>query len=103
LFVATRRTKEIAIRKTLGATSFDIVQLLLWHFSKPVLLANLIAWPAAFVLAQEWLAGFEYRISINPLIFITASVVALMIAWLTVGIHTGRVAGTKPGLVLHYE
>ena len=59
-FTAERRTKEIGIRKVLGASVRDIVRLLVWQFSRPVIVANLIAWPVAFWLMRDWLDGFRY-------------------------------------------
>lgn len=102
-FVTERRTKEIGIRKVLGAGIRDILQILLWQFSKPVLIANLIAWPIAWYLMSDWLNGFEHRISMNPFLFIGVGVIALMIAWATVIKHTTKVARTNPIKALRYE
>lgn len=107
-FSAERRTKEIGMRKVLGASVLDIVRLLVWQFSRPVLLANLIAWPVAFVLMQRWLGGFRYAISLtSPLVFLGifggAGLVALLIAWATTGGHAYRVARGRPGRALRYE
>lgn len=107
-FSAERRTKEIGMRKVLGASVMDIVRLLVWQFSRPVLIANLIAWPSAFLLMQRWLAGFRHAISLtSPLVFLGlfggAGVVALLIAWATTGGHAYRVARGRPGRALRYE
>jgi len=102
-FSAERRTKEIGIRKSLGASTQQIVKLLVWQFSTPVLIANLIAWPAAYLLMQRWLEGFVYRIDLNPLLFIGASLAALLIAWATVSLHAVRAAMTRPALAMRYE
>ncbi|HYC05846.1 MAG TPA: ABC transporter permease [Azospirillaceae bacterium] len=102
-FTAERRTKEIGLRKVLGARVPDIVRLLVWQFSKPVLLANIIAWPIAWYGASRWLEGFTYRIDLNPLPFVGAGLAALLIAWLTVGMHATRVASAKPVAALRYE
>ena len=69
-FTASRRTKEIGIRKVFGARVRDVVLLLLWQFSIPVLVANLIAWPIAWYYLHGWLEGFVYRITLNPLYFL---------------------------------
>ncbi|OYQ33605.1 hypothetical protein CHU95_14605 [Niveispirillum lacus] len=102
-FTAERRTKEIGLRKVLGASVLDIVRLLVWQFSKPVLIANLIAWPVAWYFMDLWLNGFTFRIGLNPLLFVAAGGLALLIAWATVGLHAARVAQAKPVTALRYE
>lgn len=104
-FTAERRTKEIGIRKVMGANVFDIVKLLIWQFSKPVIIANLIAWPLSFYIMLLWLEGFVYRIeSITILWFcLLAGAGALLIAWTTVASNAIRVARTNPIKALRYE
>jgi putative ABC transport system permease protein len=107
-FSAQRRTKEIGMRKVLGASVLDIVRLLVWQFSRPVLVANLIAWPVSFYVMRKWLAGFQYKISLtDPLvlfgIFGGAALVALAIAWLTTAGHAYKVARANPGRALRVE
>lgn len=102
-FNAETRTKEIGIRKVMGATVMDIIKLLVWQFSKPVIIANILAWPVAFYVAQDYLNGFQYRIDIHPGYFIVASLTALFIAWATVIWHATKVAGAKPIKALRYE
>ncbi len=68
-FTAGRRTKEIGMRKVFGARTRDVVLLLLWQFSIPVLMANAIAWPLAWYYLHNWLEGYAYRISLNPALF----------------------------------
>jgi putative ABC transport system permease protein len=102
-FTVGRRTKEIGLRKVMGARTRDIVRLLLWQFSIPVLLANLIAWPVAWYYLQHWLEGYAYRITLNPIYFIVAGVLALAIAWATVIGHALRVAHANPVDALRYE
>jgi putative ABC transport system permease protein len=102
-FTAERRIKEIGIRKVLGAKVAQVVQLLVWDFSKPVLLANLIAWPAAWLLMRDWLNGFQYRIALNPVVFAAAGLTALFVAWATVAAHAARAAQSNPIHALRYE
>jgi len=103
LFSAERRTKEIGIRKVLGAKVKNLVRLLVFDFSKPVLIANLIAWPVAWFLMRDWLNGFEQRIGLNPLIFVVSGFLALLVAWVTVGGHALRAARENPIRALRYE
>jgi putative ABC transport system permease protein len=102
-FTAERRTKEIGVRKAFGARNWDIVRLLLWQFSIPVLIANLIAWPIAWYYLHDWLQGFAYRIPLNPLYFVGAGLAAVVIAWITVLSHALRVARANPIHALRYE
>jgi len=102
-FVAERRTKEIGIRKVLGATVRDIVRLLAWQFSKPVVLANLIAWPVGWWAMRNWLNQFDLRIPLTITPFALAGAIALGIALATVAGHTLRVARARPIHALRYE
>ena len=102
-FTVGRRTREIGIRKVFGACTRDLVFLLLWQFSIPVLVANLIAWPLAWYYLHDWLQGFAYRITLSPLYFLGAGVAAMLIAWATVFIHALRVARANPIHALRYE
>jgi len=102
-FTAGRRTKEIGIRKVFGARIRDVIVLLLWQFSVPVLIANAIAWPIAWYYLHDWLKGFAYRISLNPFYFAVVGLGALVIAWLTIFSHALRVARANPVHALRYE
>jgi putative ABC transport system permease protein len=102
-FTAEQRTKEIGIRKAMGASSGDIVLLLLRSFTQPILWANLIAWPVAWWAMSLWLSGFAYRVPLSPWLFIAAGGAALAIAALTVTSHAIRVARAKPIGALRYE
>jgi putative ABC transport system permease protein len=102
-FTAERRTKEIGIRKVLGARSRDIVRLLAWQFSKPVIIANLIAWPVAWWLMRDWLNTFDERIGLGPTPFLAAGMLALTIAIGTIAGHALKVARSNPIHALRYE
>ena len=102
-FTAERRTKEIGIRKVLGARTRDIVQLLVWQFSRPVLIANMIAWPVAWWVMRDWLNKFDERIGLGPTPFLLAGGLALGIAVATIASHAFRVARANPIFALRYE
>ncbi|MGN6279415.1 MAG: ABC transporter permease [Sphingomonas sp.] len=102
-FDTARRVKEIGIRKTLGASTADVLKLLISQFLKPVLIANIIAWPLAFFAMRKWLSAFDDRIALSPLFFVGATVIALGIACLTVFSQAWRVARAEPARALRYE
>lgn len=104
-FTVERRTKEIGIRKVMGASVKDIVGLLIWQFSKPVVIANLISWPIAAYTMMSWLEAFPYRISYLWIIPICLSValLSMIIAWTTVGSNAAKVARKNPIKALRYE
>ncbi len=102
-FTAQRRTKEIGVRKVFGACQTDIVRLLLWQFSVPVLIANLIAWPVAYYYLHHWLESYAFRMELSPVYFVLAGAAALVIAWSTVIAHALRVARANPIHALRYE
>jgi putative ABC transport system permease protein len=102
-FTAERRTKEIGIRKVLGARSADIVRLLAWQFSKPVIIANVIAWPVAWYAMSDWLSTFNSRVDLGVTPFLLAGLVALVIAIGTISGHAIKVARANPIHALRYE
>jgi putative ABC transport system permease protein len=102
-FTAERRTKEIGIRKVLGARTRDIIRLLVWQFSRPVIVANVIAWPVAWWMMRDWLNGFDQRIPLTPVPFVIAAAIALGIAIATVVGHAVKVARANPIHALRYE
>jgi putative ABC transport system permease protein len=102
-FIAERRTREIGIRKVFGADTRAVVWMLLWQFSIPVLIANVIAWPIAWYYLHGWLQGFAYRIPLSPFYFLGSGAIAMLIAWVTVFVHAHRVASANPIHALRYE
>ncbi|MBX7535385.1 ABC transporter permease [Qipengyuania sp. GH1] len=102
-FNTARRVKEIGIRKSLGASATDIVKLLVGQFMRPVLIANIIAWPLAYWAMRTWLAGFDDRIELSPVHFIGASLIAIAIAVLTVLGQSLRASRTAPSWALRHD
>jgi putative ABC transport system permease protein len=102
-FTIANRVKEISIRKILGATDLDVYRLLNSYFVWIVLVANLIAWPAAYLLARKWLGTFAYRIEMPLIPFITAAVISTIITVLTVSIQVRKAVKTNPADALKYE
>jgi len=102
-FSTERRTREIGIRKVLGARVRDILRLLVWQFTKPVVVANLIAWPVAWWAMRDWLNRFDVRVDLGLTPFALAGLLALVIAAGTVSAHVLRVARANPIHALRYE
>jgi putative ABC transport system permease protein len=102
-FTAQTRTKEIGIRKVLGASVLGIVIMLSKQFTRWVLLANVIAWPAAYHIMSRWLKNFAYRTDINVLVFVLSGLLVLAVALLTVSFQSIRAATTNPADSLRYE
>jgi putative ABC transport system permease protein len=103
IFVAGRRRREIGVRKTLGGTTTQMVALLLTGFSRPVLVANVIAWPAGYLAARAYLNQFSGSIALTPWPFAFSVVITLAIACLAVLGQTLRAARTTPAEVLRNE
>jgi len=102
-FNAEQRTKEIGVRKVLGASVSGIVFLFIKDFLKLVLIAVVIASPLAYFVLNKWLEDFAYRVNINPLIFITAAAATFLIALITVAYQAIKAANANPVKSLRYE
>jgi len=102
-FTAEQRTKEIGIRKVLGATAPNIIVLLCGEFLKLVLISNIIAWPAAWYVMNSWQQEYAYRAGISSTIFLFAGTVAVIIALLTVSFQAVKAALSNPVQSLKYE
>ncbi len=95
-YMTSRRTREIGLRKTQGATSRQILELLLWDFSKPVLVANVVVWPFAFFAAERYLGNFAQRMTLGPWPFFVALLATLLVAFVAVADRVLRAARLRP-------
>ena len=102
-FTTEQRTKEIGIRKALGATPFSLTIILSKEFTQLVLIAFIPASVLGWYVSNQWLAGFAHRIEINPIVFLLSGVAAIVIAWLTVSYQAIKAAATNPVDSLRYE
>jgi putative ABC transport system permease protein len=102
-FTVEQQTKEIGIRKILGASIPKIFMMLTSDFAKLVLLANILAWPAAYYLMSRWLEGFAYRTALDPWVFLLTGSVTLIISMVTIGFQSIKAATANPVDSLRYE
>lgn len=102
-FMTEQRTREIGVRKAMGADSGAIVRLLLWQFSRPVLWAILIAVPIAWWIMARWLEGFANRVDLTAWLFAAAAGATMLVAWSTVAGQAWRVARSRPVTALREE
>ena len=102
-FVATQRTKEVAIRKVLGASTLELVKMLNGSFLIMVFIANLVAWPLAYLFVSKWLSGFAYRIDISFWPFLLAMIISMAITLITVSIRSYKAAVANTIDALKYE
>ena len=102
-FMAESRTREIGIRKVLGASTPGLVVMLSKQFTKWVILANGVAWPIAYIFIDRWLENFAYRSNIGIGIFVFSGALALFIALLTISFQSIKVAMSSPVKALKYE
>jgi putative ABC transport system permease protein len=103
LLTTRQRTKEIGVRKVLGASVYSILSLLTTDFMKLILLANVVAWPIAYWGITLWLENYAFRINITPGLFIIPAVMVLSIALFTISIQTLKSAKANPVKALRYE
>ena len=102
-FMAAQRTREIGMRKVLGASSLQIARLLVWQFSRPVMFALLLALPAAWFASNLYLEFFAERIGTPLFILLLSGFAAVLLAWGTVAGHALRISRSNPILALRYE
>lgn len=102
-YTAEQKTREIGIRKVMGASVSGVVLLLSRQFGKLILLANLIAWPLAYFGLRKWLENFYYRISIGPEMFVVAAAMVLVIAFLSISYQSIKAALANPADAIRYE
>ncbi len=103
IFSSEQRTKEIGIRKVLGASIINVLFMLTKDFTKWILIANIIAWPAAYFIMSKWLQGFAYRIDISLWIFAASGIIALAISIFTISFQAIKAATANPIRALRYE
>ncbi len=102
-FSVERRTREMGIRKALGASGSSVVMLLSKDLARLVLIANLIAWPVAYYAADSWLQNYPFRSEIAPWIFVSATLGAMLIAWLSISYRALQASRANPVEALRYE
>jgi putative ABC transport system permease protein len=102
-YMTALRTKEIGVRKVLGSTTFQLVRLLSTHYVLLVVIAFIIACPLSYLLMDEWLSQFAYRIPLGVWIFMSAGILCLVTAIATVGIKSWQSANMNPAAALKYE
>ncbi len=103
LYNTQRRTREIGIRKVLGATEKGIINMMAKGVLLSLSLSVLIAWPLAWYMTRDWLNGFPYNIGFQPMLFLVAALLAMVIALITVSLTALKTARTNPAEALHYE
>jgi putative ABC transport system permease protein len=103
LFAGQQRAHEIGVRKTLGASAKHILTMLLKDLSKPILIANVLAWPLAFIAVQKYLSLYLERIELTLLPFVASLVISIIVVWLAIGKQVYRAARMNPASVLRHE
>jgi putative ABC transport system permease protein len=103
LYNSQKRIREIGIRKAMGATENNIITVITKSVIYSVVIAIVIAMPVAYFMMQDWLRDFPYNVGFQPLLFLSAAVLAIIIAMVTVTVTSLRAARTNPAIALHYE
>jgi putative ABC transport system permease protein len=103
LYNSQKRTREIGIRKVMGATEGDVITIISKSAGYAIVISILIAMPVAYFMMQDWLRDFPYNVGFQPLLFLTAAVLAILIAMVTVTLTSLKAARTNPAIALHYE
>ncbi|MCP4313417.1 MAG: FtsX-like permease family protein [Bacteroidetes bacterium] len=102
-FMAERRTREIGIRKAMGARSWQIVTLFSWDALKWVLISNVIAWPIAWLYMNHWLKDFAYKAKISPWIFLLSGFIVMLISMITLSFQAQKAARINPATTIKQE
>jgi putative ABC transport system permease protein len=102
-FAAEQKTKEIGIRKVLGASTSGVIALLSRDFMKWVAVANVVAWPIGYFAMRSWLSHFAYRIDLTVPMFLGAALAAFLIAGAVISVQTYRAAAANPADSMRYE
>ena len=103
LYNSQKRIREIGIRKVLGATEQNVITVISRSVVASVVVSILIAMPVAYFMMQDWLSGFPYNVGFQPLLFLSAALLAVVIAMVTVTVTSLKAARTNPAIALHYE
>jgi len=98
-----RSAVGIGVRKAFGASRADVLRLLLWRFTTPVLAASVVAWPVSWWIMRRWLEGFAYRVELSPWIFAVASGAAMTVTLAAVIGHVVQLAGVRPVTALRHR
>ncbi|MBU8892826.1 MAG: ABC transporter permease [Bacteroidales bacterium] len=102
-FIINKKTKEIGIRKAMGASPLDIAKSLIKQFSVWIIIANLISWPVAYYFVNKWLNNFAYHVEISWVVFALVAIITLLVAVLTISFHTYIASTKNPVDTLRYE
>jgi len=103
LYSTEQRTKEIGVRKVFGSTVASVVFLLTGNFTRWVLLANILAWPVAYIIVRKYMQMYAYRINLPVWIFFLTAVIAYLIALITISFQSIKAGTTNPAKTLRYE